>query len=128
MFVPTLTTADFFGVIRASTFLLDTFPFGGGVSSLEAFSACKAVLTLPSHQSVSRLTGGMVKRMKLEKFLLATDIGDLIVKAKELLVDNHRANIESQICEKNKHLFQQNDVIDEWEAFLQRVHFQSMQE
>lgn len=40
-----------------------SFKFGGGVTSLEAFSLCKPVITLPDKQTVPQLTKGMYEHM-----------------------------------------------------------------
>ncbi|KAJ1447418.1 hypothetical protein M885DRAFT_193267 [Pelagophyceae sp. CCMP2097] len=58
IFVPQLKGPDFFTLNAIATLLLDPFPFGGGVTTLEAFSVCKAVITAPALQSVPRLTFG----------------------------------------------------------------------
>lgn len=58
VFLPSLSTPQFQYLVRASTVLLDPFPFGGGVTSLEAFALCKPVITLPSLQTVPALTAG----------------------------------------------------------------------
>ena len=53
---------DWFALLRAATVLLDPFPFGGGVTTLEAFAMCRAVVTAPRLQSVPALARGMRAR------------------------------------------------------------------
>jgi len=43
--------------------MLDPFPFGGGVTTLESLSVCTPVITLPSRQSVPQLAAGMIQTM-----------------------------------------------------------------
>ena len=43
--------------------MLDPFPFGGGVTTLEALSTCTPVITLPSRQTVPQLAAGMIDTM-----------------------------------------------------------------
>ena len=45
-------------------YLSDPFPFGGGVTTLEALSVCTPVITTPSAQTVPGLTAGMILRMQ----------------------------------------------------------------
>ena len=47
VFLPLALGDKFFGLLRAATLLLDPFPFGGGVTTLEAFSVC-LLYTSPS--------------------------------------------------------------------------------
>ena len=44
--------------------VLDPFPFGGGVTTLEAFSVCSPVVTAPNLQTVPRLAAGMYRHMR----------------------------------------------------------------
>jgi predicted O-linked N-acetylglucosamine transferase (SPINDLY family) len=60
--LPTMKFSDYQKLIGRSTVLLDPFPFGGGVTSLEAFAFCKPVLTLAGRQNVPELTAGRLVR------------------------------------------------------------------
>ena len=44
---------------------LDPFPFGGGVTTLEAFSVCRLAVTAPSLQSVVALAAGFYRRLNI---------------------------------------------------------------
>lgn len=46
--------------------MLDPYPWGAGVTSLEAFSLAIPVITLPSHQTVLPLVLGQLRAMGLE--------------------------------------------------------------
>ncbi len=46
-FLPTLPHDDFLRLLRAAAVVLDPFPFGGGVTTLEAFAVGTPVVTLP---------------------------------------------------------------------------------
>ena len=43
--------------------MVDPYPFGGGVTSLEALAVCTPVVTLPSRQTVPALTAGMIRKV-----------------------------------------------------------------
>ena len=63
VFLPLALGDKFFGLLRASTLLLDPFPFGGGVTTLEAFSVCRLCCNSPglsraSSRSRRLSTGG----------------------------------------------------------------------
>jgi len=50
-------------MLAAGDVMLDPFPFGGGVTTLEAVSVCTPVVTLPARQSVPALAAGMLTRV-----------------------------------------------------------------
>lgn len=102
--------------------LLDPFPFGGGVTSLEAFGLCKAVVTLPSVQSVPKLTAGMIKMMNITSKLIAANEDEYVEVVIRLLEnEEYRKSVETQICENDHLLYSQKPVVDEWESVFRRV-------
>ena len=55
VFLPRLAREQFAALLSTATVALDTFPFGGGVTTLETLAHGTPVLTLPSKQSVPQL-------------------------------------------------------------------------
>lgn len=97
------------------------------MTTLEAFGSCKAVVTLPSRQTVPRLTAGMIARMggNLERDLIANDVeeyADVVSRLSE--DDGYRRSVEDEICRRRHVLYEQHDAVEEWESFLFRVHRQ----
>ena len=66
LFIPNLQRKEFFDLLDISTCLLDQYPFGGGVTSLEGFARNKPIVTLPHLQTVPGLTSGMILHMQHE--------------------------------------------------------------
>jgi hypothetical protein len=62
-FLPSLEHGAFLSLLRCADVVLDPWPFGGGVTSLEALSLGVPVVTLPSRQSVVQLAAGFYQRM-----------------------------------------------------------------
>jgi predicted O-linked N-acetylglucosamine transferase (SPINDLY family) len=60
--------------------LLDPYPWGGGITSFEAFALCVPVVTLPAATTVMQLTLGQYRQMGLAE-LLAPDVRGYIRKA-----------------------------------------------
>jgi hypothetical protein len=46
-------------ILPAGRVMLDPFPFGGGVTALEAFAVCTPVVTMPGAQTVPELAAGV---------------------------------------------------------------------
>jgi len=65
-FLPSLEHAAFLNLLQHADAVLDPWPFGGGVTSLEALSQGVPVVTLPSRQSVVQLAAGFYQRMSSE--------------------------------------------------------------
>eukprot|EP01029_Cantina_marsupialis_P022777 TRINITY_DN5580_c0_g2_i1.p1 TRINITY_DN5580_c0_g2~~TRINITY_DN5580_c0_g2_i1.p1 ORF type:complete len:723 (+),score=160.01 TRINITY_DN5580_c0_g2_i1:46-2214(+) len=74
----TLPIPFFFGLQHAATVVLDTFPFGGGLTSVEAFITGTPVITMWSPSRSGRLTGSFYKLMGL---------GDYVANSEEEYVD-----------------------------------------
>ena len=120
-FVPGVGAARYQALLRASKGLLDPFPFGGGVTTLEAFAACRAVVTLPARQSVPRLAAGMLQRARVPE-LIARDEAEYVAIARRLRRDGAwRRSIEARLCAARGALFANHSAVDEWARFLLRV-------
>lgn len=96
------------------------------MTTLEAFAECKAVVTLPSRQTVPRLTAGMIGRMGLERELIANDIERYVdIVSRLLKEDGYRRSVEEEICRRREVLYEQDDTVEEWESFLFKAHRQA---
>ncbi len=52
-------------LLKSASVILDSFPFGVGVTCLEALAPGVPVVTLPSHQTVPALAAGMLQAIEL---------------------------------------------------------------
>ena len=87
MFLPLALGDKFFGLLRASTLLLDPFPFGGGVTTLEAFSVCRLVVTAPALQSVVALAAGFYRRLGVADAPIVDSVDAYVERAQSLAAD-----------------------------------------
>lgn len=60
VWLPSLSPEEYLWLVSIGDLMLDPFPFGGGVTTLEALLFCTPVITLPSRQNVPQLTAGML--------------------------------------------------------------------
>ena len=65
IFVDECDTHMYLNYLYHSTLVLDTYPFGGCNSSLEAFSLGKIIITYPSEYLPGRFTYGFYKKMDI---------------------------------------------------------------
>ena len=61
--LPTPTLFQLYSMPQVAA-VVDTFPFGGGMTALEALGLGVPVLTLPSRQTVPQLAAGMYRKMR----------------------------------------------------------------
>lgn len=117
-FVPSQPLRDFLNLIKVSDVVLDTFVFGGGNSSMEAFAVGRPVVTLPSDQLRGRLTLACYRRMGIEE-LVAADAGDFAAKAVRLGTDrDYRAAVEARIAARSGALFEDKAMISHLSGLL----------
>ena len=53
-------------VMKGASVVLDSFPFGGGVTSLQTFAVGTPIVTMPSDMLAGRLTLAMYRSMGME--------------------------------------------------------------
>ena len=108
--------------MNCSDIVLDTYPFGGCNSSLEALSLGKIVITLPSKYLPGRFTLGFYKKMNILE-PVANNSEEYVNKAIEYLInEDSRNKIENKI-KLNKHvLFNDNDSLKNWQNMLINIY------
>jgi len=120
-FIPSLKYADYQSLLALADVVLDPFPWGGGVTTLEALATARIVVTLPSEQSVVQLSAGFLKQLGVEG-MIAKDVDDYINLAMEFGKNgSRRAEESTKILEHSSNLYSNKEVVKEWAAMLQKI-------
>uniref|UniRef100_A0A7S2CRM6 O-GlcNAc transferase C-terminal domain-containing protein n=1 Tax=Octactis speculum TaxID=3111310 RepID=A0A7S2CRM6_9STRA len=122
---------NYLRVLRLSYAVLDTFPYGGCLTSLESLSFGKPVLTLPSRFIRGRFTLAMYRQMGLDDpsiGLVAVDAASMVQSAIRIGTDrNYRRNVSQwvQIAYKDR-LHRNLEAGVEWGRLFRALHVQSV--
>ena len=140
-FLSALPHDDFLDLLRAADVVLDPFPFGGGVTTLEALAMGTPVVTLPSRQTVVRLAAGFLRKIGLAAPAERAEGGDdapppLVVASEAAYVDSAvaiatsgrepgslRSLLEESIARAcgGSSLFEDEEAAREWTNVLLRL-------
>jgi predicted O-linked N-acetylglucosamine transferase (SPINDLY family) len=121
MFVRRMQQPAFMNFLTLIDVLLDPFPYGGGNSSLEAFSFGVPVVTLPTEFLRGRITQAFCRRLGVES-CIARDVEDYVEIAVRLGNDrSFRDRVHRQIMANQSRLFEEDAAVRDWKEFLQRV-------
>jgi hypothetical protein len=113
-----LLTPKYHKLLSCMDIILDSYPFGGCNTSLDAFNFNKIVVTLPSDKINGRFTLGFYKKMEIYE-PIALDSDDYIYKAIKFANDiKLRNKIENKIKDKKYLLFEEKESIDTWKEML----------
>lgn len=126
-----LDPQEYLAVLTVGDVMVDPFPFGGGVTTMEAFAVCTPVITLPL-QTVPALTAGMLTQLFDEPdnsgkvyldLLIAKSEGELVRKVDTMLrnEDNLLWNLREAICQRVHRVFEQNGAAAEWAQIIKNV-------
>ena len=120
-FVPRMTNERYRQMLGAADVVIDSFPFSGGNSSLDAFADGVPIVTLPGEYLRGRVTAAMYKQMAIDE-CTARSVADYADKAVLMArsPDMHR-NLSLKIAERNAELFDDQRVIKEFADFFERV-------
>lgn len=144
IWMPPLTPEQYVQLLAIGDVMLDPFPFGGGVTVLEAFAVCNPVVTLPSLQNVPSLAAGFIEqmlqnnKMKHElsrstvtndalQTLLVSSINEYVAVVQALLQDTNNTNptslqmMRKHVCESNDVLYNNQASVDEWQRILLNI-------
>jgi predicted O-linked N-acetylglucosamine transferase (SPINDLY family) len=120
-FVRRLEHHEFMNLLLVSDVLLDPFPYGGCVSSLEALAMGLPLVTLPTEFLRGRFTQAFCRRLGLETCIVQ-DVPQYIETAVRLATDTDlRAFVNSRIEDNRPRLFADDSAIGAWEALLRRL-------
>jgi predicted O-linked N-acetylglucosamine transferase (SPINDLY family) len=110
---PGLQHHEYLNLIKISDVILDTYPFGGCNSSLEAFALGKVMVTLPSDMCNGRFTKGFYDKMGLSQYVQHSR-EQYIDFAKKLANKEYREAIELEILSKKDVLFDEVKSVEDW--------------
>lgn len=103
-----------------SDVVLDTYPSGGYINSLQAFAVGAPVITWPGQYLNGRLTLAMYEKMGIpHDCCVASDAKDYVTLALQMTHNKpYRSRIVSRILASNYRLFEDPGALVEWETFF----------
>lgn len=105
-------------VILSCDVILDTFPFGGCITSFDAFSCNKCVITLPGNKLYGRFTQGLYKKMGFTD-LIAKDEDSYAELAHNIATyPPIRRSFENKIAINKHKIYEDKESIIEWYNFI----------
>lgn len=121
IFLPRMPATDYLNLIALADVMLDTVHFNGMNTSLEAFSVGTPVVTLPGEFQRGRHTQAMYRRMGLVDCIAgsAADYVDIAVRLGTEA--GFRAEVSKAILERNGCLFEDIEVVREFERFFREA-------
>lgn len=121
-FLPGMSQEDFLALIAASDVMLDTIYFNGMNTSLEAFAVGTPVVTMPTSLQRGRHTYGMYKHMDMDE-CVARNPEQYVSIALRLGTDkNFRDEIKAKIHSRCAVLYEDIEVVREFERFFIKSH------
>jgi len=124
LFVDQMPDGEYRNVLCGADLSLDPFPFGGGVTLVDAVACPIPVpfVTLPKYQTVHPIGAGIAMSLNLDTCLIANDVEDYVIKA---MIYNRLKNdsISDHIKSKKKILFDADKAAHEWSSFLSGIYF-----
>lgn len=118
-FVRALNETEFLALCATADIVLDTFPVGGGRSSLEIFSVGTPIVVHVARTTILQLTAAMYRIMGIDGGWLAFTDDEYVENAVRLARNvTFRQQFKQNILAKKHKLFRNEAIVDEWETFL----------
>ncbi|KAG7381467.1 hypothetical protein PHYPSEUDO_006007 [Phytophthora pseudosyringae] len=118
LFLSTLPFAEFQALLTLADVVLDPFPFGGGVTTLDALHLGVPVVTLPAAQSVVHLAAGFLRYMNASD-CIADSLDEYIQLAVNIAM-NHD-DIRQRLLSHRSDIYQDGSAVEDWNTFLDTV-------
>jgi protein O-GlcNAc transferase len=118
VFLPPLSDQDYRDAYLVVDVLLDSFPFGGHTTSMDAFSAGCPVVSMPTDLMSGRCTQGFLKFMGLQELVVDT-IDQLVDTCLKIGKDPAlRSKLSQQIKDRLPDLIRDDTSTREWAQLL----------
>lgn len=118
-FLPWLAFADYLRLLAAADVALDTPHFGGGITTYDALAVGLPIVTLPGAFSRGRYAYAAYRQMGLNAGIAADPV-DYIERAVRFASEpDYRAAFSAQLREASAELFEDQEAVREFEAFLE---------
>lgn len=119
---PCLPNEAYFELVQAVDILIDTHPFGGCNTSLDAFYVGKIVMTFPGPYQSGQFTNGFYKKMGIHE-LISTSFAEWIDKTIYYSYNIEERNVlENKIKSQCQVLFRDINSRVEWEETLLSIY------
>ncbi|OQR91418.1 hypothetical protein ACHHYP_04718 [Achlya hypogyna] len=120
-FLPFLPPAQFLRVCAAADVVLDTFPVGGGRTSLEIFAVGTPIIVHESRTTILQLSAAMYELMGISDLIAYSD-ADYVAKAVQVGRNaSYRADLSRRIMANHHVLYDQSTAADDWTSMLKTV-------
>lgn len=121
-FLPGMNQEDFLALIAVCDVMLDTIYFNGMNTSLEAFAVGTPVVTMPTLLQRGRHTYGMYKHMGMGECTAWTPEQYVSIALRLGTDINFRGEVKAKILLRNAALYEDMEVVREFERFFVEVH------
>jgi protein O-GlcNAc transferase len=118
VFLPRMKGEDYVNLIALADVMLDTVHFNGMNTSLEAFFVGTPVVTWPGAFQRGRHTQAMYRKMGLSECIAGSAQGYVDLALRLANDAAFRSDISGRIVERNAVLFEDIEVVREFERFL----------
>lgn len=118
IFFKKLQHQDFLGLLKTSQVALDPFPWGGGVTTLDAFAVGTPVVTLPTKQTGVQLAAGFYRYIQFNDCIVSST-QEYIRLAVQLATNSKvHARVSDAIEKSHRGIFQDDLTSREWDSFF----------
>ncbi len=119
VWMPQQPYPDYLSLVAAADVLLDPLHFGGGLTTYDAFSVGRPIVTLPGEFRRGRFTLACYGKMGIAE-CVASDAEDYVRIAVDLATDrDYRESIEEDLREAGPSLFEEMEAVREYERIFQ---------
>ncbi|KDO28601.1 hypothetical protein SPRG_06457 [Saprolegnia parasitica CBS 223.65] len=120
-FLPLMSRQQFLHICAAADVVLDTFPVGGGRTTLEILAVGTPIIVHEPRTTILQLSAAMYTLMDMPELIAYSD-DDYVAKA--LAVGRNatfRAALSQRILDRHDVLYNQSSVVDAWSTMLQSI-------
>ena len=118
VFIPWLNIADFYGLMQKADVFLDTAPFSGFNTAMQAIDCALPIVTKEGQFMRGRLASGILKRIALPELVTQTDDEYISLVARLVQEKNYCDQIRQQIIDSRNILYSDLQPIRTLEEFL----------